>query len=90
LCIHDLLEAHPFVLTTDWTYIRFHGPHARTNPYRGAYGPARLRPWAERLSAELDAGHDIYGYFNNDYGGCAVQDATWLREALATAGGCAG
>jgi uncharacterized protein YecE (DUF72 family) len=26
LCIHDLLADHPWELTTDWTYIRFHGP----------------------------------------------------------------
>ena len=49
LCIHDLLADHPFVLTTDWTYIRFHGPNAIEQPYRGPYGVRRLRPWADRL-----------------------------------------
>ena len=29
LCIHDLLADHPWELTTDWTYVRFHGPNAR-------------------------------------------------------------
>ena len=49
LCIHDLLADHPFVLTADWTYVRFHGPNAIEQPYRGAYGARRLKPWAARL-----------------------------------------
>ena len=28
LCVHDLLAGHPWELTTDWTYVRFHGPNA--------------------------------------------------------------
>jgi uncharacterized protein YecE (DUF72 family) len=84
LCVHDLIEGHPFELTTDWTYVRFHGPHAIATPYRGAYGPRRLRSWAERLARELDRGHDVYCYFNNDYEGHAVTDAQWLRDAIAS------
>jgi uncharacterized protein YecE (DUF72 family) len=82
LCIHDLIEHHPYELTTDWTYVRFHGPRARVAPYRGAYGARRLRPWAERLHEELDRGHDVYCYFNNDYEGHAVTDARCLGRAL--------
>jgi len=82
LCIHDLIDDHPFVTTTDWTYVRFHGPHATREPYHGAYGKRRLAPMAERLSAELDLGHDVYCYFNNDYDGHAVADAQILREAI--------
>jgi uncharacterized protein YecE (DUF72 family) len=82
LCVHDLLEDHPFMLTTDWTYVRFHGPRAVAEPYRGAYGKRRLTPWAERLGDVLDAGNDVYCYFNNDYDGHAVTDAKWLRGAL--------
>ena len=26
LCIHDMLPDHPWVTTTDWLYVRFHGP----------------------------------------------------------------
>jgi uncharacterized protein YecE (DUF72 family) len=82
LCIHDLIEDHPFLLTTDWTYVRFHGPQAIDQPYHGAYGTRRLQPWATRLAAELEAGHDVYCYFNNDYHGHAVDDAIWLRSAI--------
>ena len=83
LCIHDLLDDHPFELTTDWTYVRFHGPDALRERYHGAYGSTRLDPWASRLGAELDAGHDVYAYFNNDWSGNAVEDAALLRQALA-------
>ena len=72
LCIHDLLADHPVELTADWTYVRFHGPQALERPYHGAYGPERLRPWAERLAELLGAGHDVYAYFNNDWFGHAV------------------
>ena len=42
LCIHDLLPAHPWERTTSWTYVRFHGPDALEDPYRGRYGGRRL------------------------------------------------
>jgi len=42
LCIHDLLADHPFELTADWTYVRFHGPDAQRQPYHGSYSGARL------------------------------------------------
>ena len=82
LCIHDLLPDHPFELTADWTYVRFHGPDALHQRYQGAYGEARLDRWATRLGALLDEGHDVYAFFNNDWSGNAVVDATLLRHAL--------
>jgi uncharacterized protein YecE (DUF72 family) len=86
LCVHDLLADHPFLLTTDWTYLRFHGPAALERKYWGRYGPARLRPWAERIAACLDAGHDVYAYFNNDHEAHAVTDAQTLLDLLAACG----
>jgi uncharacterized protein YecE (DUF72 family) len=82
LCVHDLLEDHPFELTTDWTYVRFHGPDALRQPYHGAYGASRLEAWAQRLREVLGRGGDVYAYFNNDWSGHAVRDATALRGAL--------
>jgi len=82
LCIHDLLPDHPWELTTDWTYIRFHGPNALERKYWGLYGGRRLRPVADRLEAWLDDGHDVFAYFNNDYEGYAVKDAKWLARRL--------
>ncbi len=85
LCIHDLLADHPWERTADWTYVRFHGPQALQAKYRGRYTGRRLGRVAERLGTWLDQGVDVYAYFNNDYEGHAVTDATWLRDRLRTA-----
>ena len=83
LCLHDMLENHPWLLTTDWTYIRFHGPDAVNRKYQGRYTGRRLRRPAERLAEWLAAGCDVYAYFNNDDEGHAVSDARWLTSRLA-------
>jgi uncharacterized protein YecE (DUF72 family) len=83
LCIHDLLPDHPWIRTTDWTYVRFHGPEALTQKYWGRYGPDRLATPADRLAAWLAEGGDAYAYFNNDHLGHAVEDARWLARRLA-------
>jgi uncharacterized protein YecE (DUF72 family) len=84
LCIHDLLPDHPWLRTTDWTYVRFHGPNALERKYVGRYTGRRLRRPAEKLSAWVDEGVDVFAYFNNDYDGDAVRDAQWLRSRLTT------
>jgi len=82
LCIHDMLAGHPWELTTDWTYVRFHGPNAVNAAYQGQYGPDGLFWMGERLSSWMKDGHDVYAYFNNDDSGYAVQDAQWLAQRL--------
>jgi uncharacterized protein YecE (DUF72 family) len=82
LCVHDLIEDHPWLRTASWTYVRFHGPNAVRLPYHGRYGGIGLRRAAQRLAAWRDEGTEIYAYFNNDYGGAAVHDARWLRTRL--------
>jgi uncharacterized protein YecE (DUF72 family) len=82
LCVHDLLPDHPWLLTTDWTYLRFHGPDAVGAPYQGRYGPRRLRRFAERAAGVLASGDDVYAYFNNDWDAHAVADAAWMRDRL--------
>ena len=82
LCIHDLLADHPWELTTDWTYVRFHGPDALNVKYWGRYGGTRLWRAADRLGSWLDEGVDVYAYFNNDWHGAAVEDARWLERRL--------
>jgi uncharacterized protein YecE (DUF72 family) len=84
LCLHDLLPDHPQLLTTDWTYLRFHGPDAVRHPYRGLYTGRRLRATADRAGAWLRDGVDVFAYFNNDYEGHAFTDAAWLRDRLIT------
>lgn len=82
LCVHDLLPDHPWELTTDWSYVRFHGPRALEAPYWGRYGPELLEGPAARMHAWSERGVDVFGYFNNDHQGHAVADAAWLAEEL--------
>jgi uncharacterized protein YecE (DUF72 family) len=82
LCVHDLLADHPWQLTTTWTFLRFHGPRALDEPYRGRYGGRRLWRVAERVEQWLATGVDVYAYFNNDFDGHAFADAKWLRERV--------
>ncbi len=86
LCIHDLLPAHPRILTTDWTYLRFHGPHAADAPYRDRYTGRRLWRVADRITEWATQGVDVHAYFNNDIGAAAVADARWLLRRLHQAG----
>jgi uncharacterized protein YecE (DUF72 family) len=82
LCIHDLLPDHPWELTADWTYLRFHGPNALEAKYWGEYGADRLEPTAARLRRWIRKGVNAYAYFNNDNGGAAVRDAMIFRDQL--------
>ena len=82
LCVHDLLAGHPWERTTDWSYVRFHGPNALERAYQGRYGEDGLFWMTERLRYWLGEGCDVYAYFNNDDSGYAVQDALLLAERL--------
>jgi uncharacterized protein YecE (DUF72 family) len=83
LCLHDLLADHPIELTTDWTYVRFHGPDAVAHPYRFRYGPERMAVWADRIARWNAEGIDASAYFNNDWDANAVVDAQTLRGQVA-------
>jgi uncharacterized protein YecE (DUF72 family) len=86
LCIHDMLPNHPWELTTDWSYVRFHGPEALVRRYQGRYGGRRLWRSAQRMQTWIDEGCDVYAYFNNDWSGDSVSDATWLKDRLQAKG----
>lgn len=81
LCIHDLLEDHPRMVTADWVYLRFHGPDP-SRKYTGSYTPQALSGAARRIRRHLGAGRDVYAYFNNDNDGHAVEDALDLKRYL--------
>lgn len=78
LCIHDLISRHPRVLTTDWTYLRFHGEHDA-----GSYTAQFLGAQGKRIREMLAAGHDVYAYFNNDREAHAVHNALDLKRYVA-------
>lgn len=77
LCIHDMIEDHPEILTSDWTYLRFHGPGDG-----GKYTYQYLSAQAEKINDWLEDGIDVFAYFNNDAHGHAVADALKLKGYL--------
>lgn len=79
LCIHDLVERHPLVITAAWVYLRFHG-----GGYGGSYTHQFLSAQAARIANWLNDGLDVYAYFNNDLDGHAVRNARDLRRYLRT------
>jgi uncharacterized protein YecE (DUF72 family) len=81
LVIHDAKQRDPTpaVLTTDWTYLRFHyGRRGR----RGNYSETELREWAAKVRA-LTTQADVYAYFNNDWETFAPPNALRLRGLVA-------
>lgn len=79
-CAHDMQGLPPLKRAIGpIAYARFHGTTGR---YTGSYGRERLAPWCDWLGEELDAGREIYAYFNNDYEARAIGDAMLLREML--------
>ncbi len=79
-CLTDKAgKRSPLRRTADWGYIRFHEGRATPPP---CYGRAALSGWAERLSDTWNVGEDVFVYFNNDHGGCAVRDAHRFALAL--------
>ncbi len=79
LCIHDLLPDHPRVVTADWVYLRFHGGPG------GTYTHQALTAVAGRVRDHLEAGRDVYVYFNNDVHGHAVRNALDLKRYISPA-----
>jgi uncharacterized protein YecE (DUF72 family) len=82
LCIHDLVERHPRVVTADHVYLRYHGPDPRRR-YTGAYSPQAIGGMARRIRRHIADGLDVHVYFDNDAAGQAVHDAQRLVRSLA-------
>jgi uncharacterized protein YecE (DUF72 family) len=73
LCIHDMIENHPRVLTAKWTYLRYHGKR-----YSGSYSRQKLAAQGKWIRRQRAAGVDVFVYFNNDAQGFAVKNAAEL------------
>jgi uncharacterized protein YecE (DUF72 family) len=80
LCLHDMIEDHPKVITTSWTYLRFHG-----YKYSGSYSAQFLKATAERICDYVADGLDVYVYFNNDAQGYAPKNALELKRYVGIA-----
>lgn len=70
----------PRIVTADFVYVRLHGREAR---YRGDYGEATLREWADWFKARMAEGRDVFCYFDNtDEADHALANARRLDELL--------
>jgi len=58
-----------------FVYLRFHGPNG---DYKGGYSDLVLHAWAQKIRAWLEAGKEVYAYFNNTIGD-ALKDLNTLR-----------
>jgi uncharacterized protein YecE (DUF72 family) len=65
-------------ITGDVAYIRFHGP---TKLYASLYSTEALEKWSAKIKLWLK-NHDVYVYFNNDFGGRAIQNSVELRQLI--------
>lgn len=82
-CMQDFRgKQSPREITADFTYVRMHGPGEIA--YAGSYSDAALKKWAREIENRRQELKDVYVYFNNDIGGCAVKDAMRLGELVGT------
>ena len=84
LCLHDMPGGPEGraarAVTSDTIYVRFHGGTGR---YSGRYPDRVLDAWAEFLGPQLEAGRQVFAFFNNDIDAQAPEDARRLRDRLA-------
>lgn len=79
-CIYDLGgQVSPKHVTTDFAYVRLHGPAAA---YQGSYATRTLAGWAGAFSTWIRQGRAVYCYFDNDQQGHAALDALRLKQML--------
>jgi uncharacterized protein YecE (DUF72 family) len=76
-CIYDLGgRLAPREVTTDWVYVRLHGPDGA---YQGKYDVEALAGWMDAFSTWTGQGKEVYCFFDNDERGYAVQNALALQ-----------
>jgi len=79
-CIHDMYPLRvPVRVTAPVAYVRFHGDPV----YSGDYQLAALEAWARHIGGWHSEKIDVFVYFNNDFGGYALQNALTLKRLLA-------
>jgi uncharacterized protein YecE (DUF72 family) len=79
VAVSSLRMPQDFTLTTDFTYVRFHGLEG------GAahdYSKEELQPWAIHLQEALGEGRSVYAYFNNDINTRAPENAKLLQSLI--------
>ena len=79
-CLYHLAgRGSPEIVTTDFVYIRLHGPGGA---YQGKYQDQTLRAWANKCQKFAQSGKDVYCYFDNDEKGYAPINALALQRKV--------
>ncbi len=80
--IADSGNRYPFheAITTDFVYLRFHG---REQLYASDYNEDVLKYYADKINCWLEGNSEIWAFFNNDFYGYAVKNASQLEQILA-------
>lgn len=77
LCLADSPQrATPCWRTATWGYLRMHEGRATPRP---CYGRQALQSWVGRVRDLWGPDEDVFVYFNNDPGACAVRNAAAFR-----------
>ena len=81
-CISDGSES-PYVeiVTANFAYIRLHGHEML---YASKYSNSALKEYKEKINKFNKSKISCYVYFNNDFGGFAIENAMTLRKFLET------
>lgn len=79
--IADSGNRYPYyeVVTTNIVYLRFHG---REQLYASDYADSVLNDYAGKIVNWLTEGKAVWVFFNNDYHGYAVKNASRLMEII--------
>ena len=79
-CIYEIdFKLSPILTTTDFIYIRLHGPG---RAYNDPYDLDTLGRWADGIAEWVDSGQDVYCYFDNTHRGYAWENARTLLGIL--------
>jgi uncharacterized protein YecE (DUF72 family) len=71
--------ASPRWVAGNLAYVRFHGGLGK---YYGRYREQVLQGWADWMIGQAQAGRAVWGYFNNDIGAAAIDDALALQAMV--------
>ncbi len=69
----------PEVITTDFVYLRLHGPDGA---YKGCYDESSLSTWGEKIRRWAADGRIVHCYFDNDQDGHAPRNAQRLQTIV--------
>ena len=74
-------DDYPFLKceTANFSYIRLHGPDEL---YASLYSENELKEWATYINEINEKGMEAFVYFNNDFYGYAIENATSLKNLL--------